>query len=623
MPRNYQIIPKNNFPTEEVYVNDNTTVSTQLMPNADGTTSYLLVVSSPKGRDGIVQQIKGQAEFMDKIGLGPFSLYGQPLLTAYALASTGKTTLNILRVAASDATYASVHVCAKYKVDETNKMTVKFTANQVSNLTKLDALDTAYTVAEGPDAEGFTEVKLFSVACLGRGLYGNNYRFNIETLTQQDRENEFKNYAFNIYENEGGVLNMKETFHVCFNENALIGTTTYFADSVIMSPDSGSELVNFVSYPEGFNELFKAYTQKNETTLTFNDFDFLLGINKYTKTKIENYEIVPATDEEGTDSDAIVLNALDGIAFMSGSDGALGVNQPAESRNAVLEQLYRDAYSGEIDPMIVSKNKFPTHILPDANFSVEIKKLIHALSVKRGDCVALFDAGITGIANKKNVVTWVKENLGSSFTDTYESVDAYYGKVRDPYNQKIVTVTSVYALCLLYANSFYASGGAKHIPVADRDEGNLDQIFIKDTIAPLFDEDIDTEVMNELVDERINFARYNAAGKTNRSSQTTRQEKLSMLSELNNVFILKDVKRKCEKMCAGNRYNFADPDDLSTFNTMANMNLAEFGNQVISIKASVGQSAYEKDYSIVHLYVDMACRNLVKTTIIEIDVNRA
>ena len=620
MPRNYQIIPKNNFPTEEVYVNDNTTVSTQLMPNADGTTSYLLVVASPKGRDGIVQQItNGQAEFMDKIGLGPFSLYGQPLLTAYSLACTGKATLNILRVAAGDATYASVHVCAKYKVDETGKMTVKFVAKPSPvALTKLDVLDSAYVVSEGPDADGFTEVKLFSVACLGRGIYGNNYRFNIESLTQQDRENDFKNYAFNLYENEGGSLDMKETYHVCFNENALIGTTTYFADSVILSPNGGTERIDFVSYPEGFVQIVNAYNAANEgSTFTINDFDVLLGINKYTRGAIDNYEI------DSTSDDAVVLNDLDGIALLGGTDGTLSADTPKSARDAALEKLYEDAYSGEIDPMIVSKNKFPTNIIPDANFSPNIKTLIHALAMKRGDGIALFDAGVTGITNKNNVVTWVKENLGASLTDTYESLDAYYGKVRDPYNQKIVTVTSVYALCLLYANTFYANGGAKHIPIADRAEGNLDQIFIKDTIAPLYDEDIDAELMNELIDERINFARYNALGMTNRSTQTTRQEKLSMLSELNNVFILKDVKRKCERMCANNRYNFADPDDLSRFNTLANMNLAEFGNQVISIKASVGQSQYEKEYSIVHLYVEMACRNLTKTTIIEIDVNRA
>ena len=190
MPRNYQIIPKNNFPTEEVYVNDNTTVSTQLMQNADGTTSYLLVVASPKGRDGIVQKItNGQAEFMDKIGLGPFSLYGQPLLTAYSLACTGKATLNILRVAAKDATYANIHVCAKYKVNEVGEMTVKFVAKPSTEaLTRVDLLGSAYTAPTSPDSDGYTEVKLFSVAALGRGIYGNNYRFNIESLTQQDRE---------------------------------------------------------------------------------------------------------------------------------------------------------------------------------------------------------------------------------------------------------------------------------------------------------------------------------------------------------------------------------------------------------------------------------------------------
>lgn len=620
MPRSYQIIPKNSFPTEEVYVNDNTNVTIQLT-SGSAATSFLFVVSSPKGRDGIVQTITGgQAEFMDKIGLGPFSLYGQPLLTAYAVASTGRATLHVLRVAADDAKYASVHICAKYKVDESNKMTVKFFARPSTEaLSNLDNLEVAYVPESEPDSEGFTEVKLFSVACLGRGIYGNNYRFNVMSLTQQDKENAFKNYSFNVYENEGGNLSSKEAFQVCFSEDALVGTTSYFADSVIMAPgDKGSEYFKFVSYPDSFAQIVAAYNAANTSSVfTVDDFDVLLGIDKYTKKAIANYTI--DTVSEGT----IVLNDLNGIALVDGNDGQLSATTPADTRKSVLEDLYLKAYSGEIDPLIASKNKFPTNIIPDANFSPAIKQQIHALNMKRGDSVALFDAGITGIATKSNVIPYVKENLASFMDDTYESVDAYYGKIRDPYNQRVITVTSAYALSILYANSFYRHGNAKHVPVADNDEGNLDNIFIADSIAPVFDEDLDEEVMNELIDERINFARFNASGKTNRSTQTCRQPNLSMLSELNNVFVLKDVKRMCERMTANNRYNFAEPEDLARFTNTANMNLAQFGDQVVSIDASYSQSEYEEQYSIVHLYVTMVCKNIVKTTLIEIDVNRA
>ena len=269
--------------------------------------------------------------------------------------------------------------------------------------------------------------------------------------------------------------------------------------------------------------------------------------------------------------------------------------------------------------MIKSKNKFPTTILPDLGFSKDVKNVIAGLNEARTDCVALFDAGLD-IKNVNSVISTVKDMHGS-LVSTYASVDAYCGKIRDPYNQKIITVTSTYALCLLYANSFYSNAG-KHVPLADNDWGNLEDFFLPNTIYPVFDEDIHSDLMNDLIDERINFARNNANGQIKRATQTTRQQKLSMLSELNNVFVLKDVKRAMEKMCAAKRYNFAEASDISRFNNDAANVAATFNGMVRSITASFGQNAWEAEMSIIHLYVTMVCKKIVKTTIIEIDVNR-
>lgn len=630
MPKPYQIILKNNFPTEEVHVNDNTIVSSSAA-SVSSETSYLMVVASPKGRDGVLQTIKGQGEFLDKIGLGPFSLYGQPLLTAYTLASTGRATLHLLRVMPSDATYATVHVCAAYKVDEDGKMTVRFYArNPETPLANIEALDTAYEPAVEPDAtDGFTEVKLFSMACLGRGVYGNAYQFRIDKLATADRENAFKNYAFEIYETDGGA-SLKESFQVCFSEDALVGTTTYFADSVIMAPSGGSQFIKFVSYPENFQQIADVYAgviktwneahpDTQYTEFTINDIDILLGCDKYNKQKAMPLYTIDTTTE-GTINLQGSTDGLPSFSLVGGTDGSLSASTAAATRKDTLEGLYLQAYTGEIDPMIYSKNKFPTVILPDANFPANVKAAIHALGEKRGDCITLLDAG-TGITTHSALITSVN-NMCGNFNGTYESVDAYAGKVRDPYNQKIVTVTSVHALCVLYANTFYTQGG-KHVPVADNDFGNLNDVFLANTIYPVFDEDIHEEIMNDMIDEHINFARSNALGEIHRSTQDTRQIQKSVLSELNNTFIVKDVKRAMERLTASNRYDFAEPDDLARFESDANIVVAQYSSQVRSISASYGQSEYEATYNIVHLYIELVCRNIVKSTIIEIDVNRS
>ena len=289
------------------------------------------------------------------------------------------------------------------------------------------------------------------------------------------------------------------------------------------------------------------------------------------------------------------------------------------SREDVLKGLYIDAYEGKIDPFIKSKNKFPTAIIPDCGFDQTIKNSIRALNIARTDSVALFDMGLS-----ITTVDSVFDNLQNfaSFVDTYEAIDAYCGKIRDPYNKKIITVTSTYALCILYAAHFNAMGG-KHIPLADNAYGNLEDVFIPNTVYPVFDEDIHADLMNELIDERVNFARANAKMEIKRATQTTRQPQLSMLSELHNVFILKDVKRAMEQLTASNRYNFAEANDMVRFNTAAENVCAQFSGQVVSITAQYAQTQWEKEMSIIHLYVTIVNKNIVKTTIIEIDVNRS
>lgn len=643
MPRQYQIIPKNSYPTEETYVNDNTVVQQTLTDVSDEGVSFLIVTSSPKGKDNVVQTIRGQQEFKDKIGLGPYSLYGQPLTTAYALASTGRCILHMLRVVSDDARYANTTVCAQYKVDADGKMVVRFYARpSTEKLGSLDNLETAYTAPEGPievtDGEGnvdeensgWTEVKLFAVAALGRGTYGNNYQIRLSSLTTQDRENDFKNYAFELYEKDGS-LSQKESFHVAFSENAIIGTRSYYADAVIGDPNNGSEYVKFVSFPEGFEELANVYAGVIDAAnaaatdgavyqkFTVDDIDIFGGVNKYTKQNLPLYDVDTTTDgvinPYGTD-------AYPDIVLSNGDDGELGTLTGKE-RQAALDALYLKAYSSDketaIDPLIKSKNKFPTTILPDLGYSKEVKNCIAGLNEARTDCIALFDAGLD-IKTTDSVIGAVKDMHGT-LVSTYASVDAYCGKIRDPYNQKIITVTSTYALCLLYANSFYTNGG-KHVPLADNTWGNLEDFFLPNTIYPVFDEDIHSDVMNDLIDERINFARNNANGQIRRATQTTRQQQLSVLSELNNVFVLKDVKRAMEKMCAAKRYNFAEPSDIALFNIDAANVAARFNGMVRSITASFGQNSWEAEMSIVHLYVTMVCRNITKTTIIEIDVNR-
>ena len=95
MPVPYQIIPEGSLlrPKVVTYINDNTEVVNDYATGGGIVTSALCVFASPKGRDRQIITIEnGLSEFMDEFGLGPFAVYGQPLLNAYAACRAATTT---------------------------------------------------------------------------------------------------------------------------------------------------------------------------------------------------------------------------------------------------------------------------------------------------------------------------------------------------------------------------------------------------------------------------------------------------------------------------------------------------------------------------------------------------
>ena len=623
MPQAGQIIPSHLFPYNEVVINDNTQYTQVLASDSDDSNKMLFVFASPMGEDRKVITITdGIREFVSRFGQGPFSLYGQPYLNAYAAFSTGNIVGHCLRVTADNANFSYSVLVALYKIDEQNKMTVKLKTRTASApLTSLDELDELYTSPEGviddpesPD-DGYSEVKLLTIAALGRGTYGRKFLYSISSNSGSDKENEYKNYIFSVYENIDS-LKVKESYAVCFNDTAIVDNKALFSDGVINDPDTGSSRIKILTNLNGFQTIIDAYNDANpDSSFTIDDFDVLLGIDKYTRNAITNYTVDTISE------DVVVVNSTSGIALEGGDDGDLGDSVDPATRKAALEAAYLKAWSGEFDPMIKSKNMFPTHLILDANFPIESKQEMAALVEKRKDCVLILDCGI-GIKTKMSPITYVKNNLDPYVRNRIEMIDAICGIVRDPYSKKLVTVTNTVLLASEYPNSWARNGG-KHVPVSGNTYGVIEG-FVKNSIYPVYDEDIDADIMDELCENRINFARTNSKRQIVRATQTTRQTISSNLSEANNVFILLDIKRDCEEMCDEYQYNFSEPADIARFNKDAETVLAKYkDSQVRSIQASFDKNDWEAERGILHLYVGFVHKDLVKTTIIEIDVNRS
>ena len=618
----YQIIPEGSLlrPKQVTYINDNTEVVNDLISGGGTVTAGLFVFSSPKGRDREILTItNGLEQFVNEYGIGPHSVYGQPLLNAYTAAraaSSSNAMLHCLRVTADDAAYSTATLIAKYKVNE-GKMTIQYVVKPSdADVTKLEDLEKCCTVDSEVDESGYSAVKLFTIAYRGRGVYGKNLRFRITTDKATDKNNDFKNYNFQVFRNEN-LLEQVENHNVAFVPDAVYAGGSIFAEDVLN--DSSNYFAMTVN-AQGFQTLYDAYlTAQPDTTFTLNDFDALLGIDKYTRKAITGLTIETAdsiTVAEG--ETAVDLSVATGISLLGGSDGSL-VETNAD-RQTVLDALYLNAYSGKIDENIRSKNRYPTTFIYDANFPVETKLAILALATQRTDCVAVLDFGLD-ITTKASVIEYFDNNFDGIVDSRVCSFEPYCMKIRDPYTQKTVTVTSTYWMASEYFTHINAWNG-KHRPLAGNRFGLITG-QVNNSVYPIFDDDLDATLMDELAEKHCNIAKYNQNQVVVRSMQNTAQEKMTALSELSNILILLDVKRDCERVCAQFEYDFSEIEDIARFNiAMSAITDKYSAAQVRKITAQFDKNGWEAERGILHLYVEMIHKDLVKTTIIEIDVNR-
>ncbi len=630
MPSIGQINPIHKFPHQFVKINDNTEYF-ETPSSLSGSTMMTFVAWSPKGVDRKMFTVRGgESEFLEKIGIGPYSIYGQPLLNAYNCAVSGAATINFMRVSAPDAKYANIVVLARYKEESEGKVTVKIVKEIMPELTADGNIANIWTAPLSEPDEGFTTVRLFTVKCKGRGVWGNNIAFNITSNSSADKTNDFKNYLIEVFERESGTDIKKEEYQVCFNDEAIVSSASLFADSIVNDPVSGSSCIEIDTNIDGFKQIFNVYKAVNTTSkLTFDTFDVLLGIDKTTVGKLSveapNRGVIPNYTLDAISEGVVVLNNTVSKPILGGGhDGAFTYNAntvEALARKTALTAAYLDAYNGTTDVSIKSKRKFPTNIILDAGFDPSIKKAIAALTKGRGDCVCVLDME-NGLATKTSPFDYLSTNQLIEFTeDRTIMFDAYSGKVKDPVSKKLITVTSTYGLASGYPILFQKYEG-KHIPMAGNNYGKL-STFINGTIYPIYDEDIDGDIMDQLVDNNINYAKISPKGEIVRAIQNTRQDRLSNLSEANNVFILLDIKRDCEALCAEYEYMFSEDSDIARFNSDAKVLLDKYeAAQVRSIAAAFSKNAWEAERGILHMYVEFVHKDLVKTSIIEIDVNR-
>ena len=613
MPREGQLIPKYWHPHVETYINDNT-VFTQKTEELTSVVDAMFIFFSPKGRDNKIIKISSLSDFLDEYGT-PNMNYGQACYMPYAKLSGG-TPCYCMRVTDTNSSYANVVISAKVKWNsDTSALDIKYVAETIPTLKSLDTvsseMDTLTTKGSSPDSEQYVTYPLFCFYSTGKGDYGNDFRVRMTPDNNGDRSNEYKNYTVEFSTASSGMRKIGVFSRAMMYVNGIVGTKSYFLDDLINDEDEGSTKINVYTDVDNFEKILEVYNTNSENPdLVPETADILFGKNKL---GVAINDINISTEQGSTVGTVISLDDVNGIPLESGDNGNFGPGVDPSTKEKAIEDGYLAAFSGKLDKGVLSTRRFPVRYFYDANYSENVKSALIALVNKREDCQLYLDAGIQ--PSTEAILTWAEQLKGKR--GRLISTECQHYDIKDPFTGKRVTMTTTYFLASIMSRVLEENG--LNTAITGEAYAKLSG-HIKNSLYPIIDAD-DKEVKEKLYNLRVNY--FEAIGENSfiRATQSTSQEINSDLSEENNMRVTLDIKRNLEAMNLSKIYNLAEPEDRKLFKEAADRLIAEYRGMCRDAQVDFAMNSYEEERSILHCYLSIVFKSMVKVGIIEIDIN--
>lgn len=633
MASSVQIVPKYQHPHVETYVYDNTFYTEDSSVEVDDSIKLIAVFSSGKGIDNKFVKKTNLKSFTDTFGKSNPKKYGQPLMMPIAALNTGVASVWCMRVMPTDAAYANSVLSAYYKADVDSKMfTVKYKAKSFTDgeaIHNRDDIEVKGNTVESPDTlDGWTHLPIASIIAMGRGEYGQNYRWRITNNTEYERDYDKKFYTFEILSTENGLSRIATYVGTLVTPTDLQDTVQI--TDVIADEDMGSYPANIIVYEENVDALYNAYVdflnqvaeEEPETEIdipTVNEFDPFFGLALNSTDALQFFTV---QGSDGDDPEAIDLDIATGINFLGGTEGSFSEADP-EAAEEALVQAYKDAFGGVTDKLILAPRRIACDFLLDANYPYEVKLALAELAHARNDCMLFLDCGIQPSFSSPTLGQMELDYASGIFhTEDNDipmvSLNPQHYEVRDIHTGRKTTVTMTYFIAQNLPTHFAENGS--HIPFVKSYAELTD--FVPNSLAPSV-EMFESDLKEELYTHRFNYWESIGESQFQRACQCTAQVGNSDLLEENNVHTLFALKRQLEYDCWINTYNFTSADERARFQQIEEAKFESWkGSRLDTLSIRFDATAWEAERSIVHCYVEVQFRNLHKRTIIEIDINR-
>lgn len=514
------------------------------------------IFTADKGPEGW-NRVSGE-DFFKTYGKSiSFDRHGQPLLQAAMTINAGAE-LFCKRLVAEDATLANIGIAVKIE-DETVEKTIDddvrtqvTTHNIIYKVYNSEEADTIEKVVEDIKSQvAEDEYLLYVITDNGRGKSKKSIK--ITPNYKVSKSLSYQYYNLSVLEGSKEI----ESIGFSINPALIVSGESISLGSMINNHSTQIKCVEFNEDIEAFATIIAGYAGIVNDSIY--SIDVLFG-KKNNGTKIDSVAIGKESKELSIDN---------GLTLDGGSNGALK-DKPFDLSDKSVRDAYVkiavEALNGTFDSTIYNVDQNMIVAFVDANYPIEVKIAIAALSNFREDFIYFKDMGleITDMDKVQSDLTSVsyidKDNndvTKSKFVANYcQSYD-----VIDPYTKKQISVTIGYDLAQKLVA--HCNNGC-HLPTAGIkynmtiDNAIYGTLSFAPTICP---GDNQKETLDDL---HVNYASY-INNQLVLETLYTSQEKNSQWSYINNVMAIQEIVRLIRTRCPAIRYTFIDGEDLEKY----------------------------------------------------------
>ena len=312
----------------------------------------------------------------------------------------------------------------------------------------------------------------------------------------------------------------------------------------------------------------------------------------------------------------------------------------------LYQEQYRRFFNGDFDRDIFNLDVYFPNAFFDANYSDSVKLAVQRLAAYRGDFMCYMDMGSNKVNSYADCLELIpsmtggleltesEDNQYKYIRDMHIAVTCLWYKIRNPYDNKVITVTATYGLSILYINHFkndvskVFAGISNNITINNIIEGSVNYIpkiyptnemTSLNNIGGVYPSDDET-IINEkqlMCDLKVNYGCY-YNDRFSIETEYTMNSTESEFSYWNNVALVCIMMQAIRKACPAARYQFITSEDLSVYQIAVETAMKPWKSKFANLKFKYVQDDVAIENKIFYAAIEVVFKPFAQAEIFEL-----